>query len=114
MPIARARQLRSTMTDAERTLWRALRRKQLDGHRFRRQHPIGRYIVDFFCPEAKLIVELDGGQHAEQADYDADRTEWLEARGYRVVRYWNPDVLGNLEGVLEDLRIRLREQQHRT
>lgn len=98
------------MTDAERVLWRAIRRKQLDGHRFRRQQPIGRYIVDFFCPEVRLIVELDGGQHAERADYDADRTEWLEARGYRVVRYWNPDVLRNLEGVLEDLRIRLRER----
>jgi len=98
------------MTDAERVLWRAIRRKQLDGHRFRRQQPIGRYIVDFFCPEVRLIVELDGGQHAERADYDADRTEWLEARGYRVVRYWNPDALRNLEGVLEDLRIRLRER----
>lgn len=92
-----ARRLRSTATDAEIRLWSRLRRKQLDGFRFRRQHPIGPYVVDFFCPEAKLIVEVDGGQHADESDR---RTRWLEERGYRVVRFWNNDVLANTEGVL--------------
>jgi len=77
-----------------------LRRKQLDGFRFRRQQPIGRYIVDFFCPETKLIVEIDGGQHEEQAKADAERTRWLEEKGYRVVRFWNNDVLANTDEIL--------------
>jgi very-short-patch-repair endonuclease len=81
-----------------------LRRKQLDGFRFRRQQPIGRYIVDFFCPDAKFIIEIDGGQHADQEQADAQRTHWLEEKGYRVVRFWNNDVLANTDGVL--LRIR--------
>jgi len=100
-----ARKLRSTLTDAESRLWLRLRRRQLDGFRFRRQQPIGRYVVDFFCPDAKLIVEVDGGQHA--ADTGA-RTRWLEGRGYRVVRFWNNDVLGNTDGVVEKIREALR------
>ncbi len=92
-----ARRLRLTPTDAEIRLWSRLRRKQLDGFRFRRQHPLGPYVVDFFCPEAKLIIEVDGGQHADESDM---RTRWLEARDYRVIRFWNNDVLANTEGVL--------------
>jgi very-short-patch-repair endonuclease len=94
-----ARKLRTIPTDAEIRLWSRLRRKQLEGFRFRRQHPMGPYVVDFFCPEAKLVVEADGGQHAD-SDSDAIRTRWLEARGYRVIRFWNNDVLSNTEGVL--------------
>ena len=108
MPSTFARQLRSTPTDAEIRLWSRLRRKQLDGFRFRRQHPIGIYIVDFLCPEAKLIVEVDGGQHNVEEDKDEKRTRWLEARGYRIIRFWNNDVLSNTDGVvlavLEELR----------
>jgi ATP-dependent helicase HrpA/adenine-specific DNA-methyltransferase len=92
-----ARALRQNPTDAESRLWRHLRGKQMEGIRFRRQQPIGPYIVDFFCAEARLIVEVDGGQHAEDSD---TRTRWLEARGYRVIRFWNNDVLSNTEGVL--------------
>jgi very-short-patch-repair endonuclease len=82
------------MTDGERKLWWLLRRKQLSGFRFRRQATIGRYIADFFCPQAKLIIELDGAPHAdEERGYrDLERTRWLEARGYRVIRFWNVDV----------------------
>ena len=108
MPSTFARQLRSAPTDAEIRLWSRLRRKQLDGFRFRRQQPIGPYIVDFFCPDAKLIVEVDGGQHNVEEEKDARRTRWLEARGYRVIRFWNNDVLSNTDGVvltvLEELR----------
>jgi len=92
-----ARNLRATPTDAEMRLWSRLRRKQLDGFRFRRQHPMGHYIVDFFCAETRLIVEVDGGQHA---DDDGRRTVWLESRGYRVIRFWNNEVLLNIDGVL--------------
>ena len=99
MPSSIARKLRKTPTDAEKRLWAKLREKQMDGFRFRRQHPIGPHVVDFFCPEAKLIVEVDGGQHT--AEGDADRTRWLESAGYRIIRFWNNDVLGNMAGVLE-------------
>jgi very-short-patch-repair endonuclease len=95
----RARELRKNLTDAERALWQHLRHRQIGGQRFRRQHPIGPYIVDFFCFEKRLIVEIDGGQHSEQVAYDEERTKWLEARGFRVLRFWNNDVLGNIEGV---------------
>ena len=94
-----ARRLRKVPTDAEIRLWYYLRRKQLEGFRFRRQHPMGRYVVDFFCAEANLIVEVDGGQHAE-SEHDAVRTEWLQECGCRVIRFWNNDVLTNTEGVL--------------
>ncbi len=92
-----ARQLRLTPTDAEMRLWSRLRRKQLEGFRFRRQHPLGPHVVDFFCAEATLIVEVDGGQHGDDGE---TRTRWLEARGYRIVRFWNNDVLANTEAVL--------------
>jgi len=101
---ARARSLRTNMTDAELRLWRALRRDQLTGCSFRKQHPIGPYTVDFYCSRLRLAVEVDGGQHAEQRrEADDRRTQWLAEKGVTVVRYWNNDVLSNLEGVLSDL-----------
>jgi very-short-patch-repair endonuclease len=92
------------MTDAESRLWRALRRDQLNGLHFRRQHPVGAFTLDFYCPSLRLAVEVDGGQHAEQQKQADDRrTRWLAEKGVVVVRYWNNDVLSNLEGVLSDL-----------
>ena len=79
------------------------------GYQFRRQEPIGKYIVDFLCYQQRLVIELDGGQHQEQADYDTERTRWLEYRGFRVIRFWNDDVLRETEGVLEAIRIALQE-----
>jgi very-short-patch-repair endonuclease len=96
-----ARDLRQASTDAEIRLWSRLRDRKLGGHKFSRQEPIGVYVVDFVCRRRRLIVELDGGQHAAQADKDARRTSFLEAKGYRVVRFWNNDVLSNTDGVLE-------------
>jgi len=96
-----ARDLRQQMTDAERRLWYLLRRKQLEGLRFRRQAPVGKYIADFVCFRERLIVEVDGGSHVDAQAYDEARTAWLESEGFRVLRFWNNDVLGNQEGVLE-------------
>jgi very-short-patch-repair endonuclease len=96
----RARRLRREQTDAERTLWKALRSRQFSGLKFRRQHPIGPYIVDFCCLDLKLAIELDGGQHASQTDADDRRSHCLAQTGYRVLRFWNHEVLMNLEGVL--------------
>jgi very-short-patch-repair endonuclease len=93
----RARELRAAMTDAERALWRVLRQRQL-GARFRRQAPIGPYIVDFASLERKLVIEVDGGQHAE-SESDAERDVWLRERGFRVLRFWNHEVLTNPVGV---------------
>jgi very-short-patch-repair endonuclease len=95
------------MTDVERMLWRVLRSKQLGGHRFRRQHPIGRYIADFACIEQKIVIELDGGQHQEQIDYDEQRTASLQAQGWHVLRFWNNDILNNLDGVLTTIAEKL-------
>ena len=94
-----ARGLRRRMTDAETRLWFHLRNRAFMGCKFRRQHPIGPYIVDFVCIEARLLVELDGGQHANMAS-DAPRTAFMEANGYRVLRFWNNDVLTQTEEVL--------------
>ncbi|MCI4569088.1 endonuclease domain-containing protein [Lysobacter sp. CFH 32150] len=99
----RARDLRSNATDAERHLWQRLRMSQIGGYKFRRQVPIGGYIADFVCPQMKLIIELDGGQHAEQTDYDLQRSRVLLGAGFRVVRYWNDDVLLRTEDVLDDI-----------
>ncbi|GLQ94797.1 endonuclease domain-containing protein [Dyella acidisoli] len=101
MNVRKARDLRGSMTDAERLMWYHLRGRPLSGYRFRRQHEIDRYIVDFVCSDARLIVELDGGQHAEQMQEDAYRTQRLETLGYRVLRFWNNDVLTNTYAVLE-------------
>ncbi|RZI44572.1 endonuclease domain-containing protein [Herbaspirillum sp. HC18] len=95
-----ARSLRRDMTLAEHKLWQALRGKQMEGRRFRRQHPIGPYIADFACAESSLVIELDGGQHQEQKEYDERRTAFLHFHGWKVLRFWNNDVLSNLEGVL--------------
>ena len=99
------------MTDAERRLWSLLRNRQLDGHKFRRQHPIGTFVADFVCIEHRLIVELDGGQHADSA-YDARRTTWLEGQGWRVIRFWNNDFLTATEGALEVTRQALTDVPH--
>lgn len=96
------------MTAAEQALWRNLRDRQLEGHRFRRQVPIGRYIVDFACLDMGLVVEVDGGQHEIRADGDKVRDAWLAKEGYRVLRFWNNDVLANREGVLLTIRDALK------
>lgn len=88
------------MTDAERRLWSALRGRRLNGAKFRRQQPIGTFIADFVCQESRLIVEADGGHHAECLG-DERRTAFLEGAGYRVLRFWNNDILNNLDGVAE-------------
>ena len=97
---ARARSLRHNMTNVESLLWRALRIKQLDGYRFRLQHPIGQYIAGFACIERKIVIELDGGQHQDQLAYNEQRTAFLRAQGWYVLRFWNNDILNNIEGVL--------------
>lgn len=101
-PIVRARELRKNMTDAERKLWYFLRDRRLSGLKFRRQVPIGPYIVDFACLEKKVIVEIDGGEHnfPDHRRYDSQRAAWLEAQGFRILRFWNNEVLSNIEAVL--------------
>jgi very-short-patch-repair endonuclease len=98
----RARRLRQEKTEAERKLWRELRELNRQGFYFRQQAPIGPYIADFADHTAKLIIELDGGQHGEDANItkDAARTKWLSTNGYRVLRFWNADVLNNMSGVM--------------
>jgi very-short-patch-repair endonuclease len=98
-----ARRLRKNPTDAERRLWLRLRQKQLGGFRFRRQVPLGPYVADFVCQSEKLVIEVDGGQHSDKIEHDERRSAWLAANGYRVLRFWNNDVLGNTEGVLETI-----------
>jgi len=102
----RAKQLRKDMTDAERFLWARIRRRQIQGFKFRRQQPMGtrrRYgaVVDFVCLEKKLVVELDGGQHTESQAYDAQRTNWLQVQGFRVLRLWNHQVLTETEAAIQ-------------
>lgn len=97
----RARQLRDDQTLSEKRLWARLRARRLGGWKWKRQVPRGRYIVDFICAEAKLIVELDGGQHDERRAYDADRTAWLGTQGYRVIRFWNSAIVENIDGVTD-------------
>jgi very-short-patch-repair endonuclease len=103
-----ARRLRKAATDAERLLWTGLRGRQLGGLRFRRQYPIGGFAADFACVEARLVVEVEGGQHAERAAHDAIRTQKLELCGYRVIRFWDHDVLLHTDAVLEEI---LRQAQ---
>ncbi len=111
MSTEHARALRKNMTDAEKCLWRQLNRGQIDNLRFRRQEPIGNFIVDFVCFERTLIVELDGGQHADQTAYDERRTRWLESQGFCVLRFWNNAVLQNTSGVLEVIRDALEKRR---
>ncbi|WP_202967147.1 endonuclease domain-containing protein [Legionella worsleiensis] len=99
----RAKALRQTMTDAENRMWYYLRNRRLSGYKFIRQHVIGNYIVDFVCREKKLIVEIDGSQHMDAVDYDLRRSQYLERRGYRVVRIWNHDVFKNIQGVMDSV-----------
>jgi very-short-patch-repair endonuclease len=105
-----ARRLRRNQTDAERVLWFRFRDRRLAGLKFKRQVPIDRFIVDFFCADAKLIVELDGGQHDQLKERDDNRTRVLEAMGYLVLRYWNHDVMPNTEGVLQDILTTINRQ----
>ena len=107
-PTQPARELRREMTDAERALWRVLRRAALTV-RLRRQVPVGRYIVDPACLERRVIVEADGGRHAEGAG-DDERDRWLESQGFRVLRFWNNEVLRNVRGVLEVIMETLRRR----
>ena len=97
---ARARRLRLNSTDAELSLWNQLRARAINDCKFVRQEPIGPYIVDFVCRERRLIIEVDGGQHADNK-HDQVRDQWLTQRNYRVLRFWNNEVLGNMDGVLE-------------
>ena len=96
---ARARALRLDMTEAERRVWQVSRSRQMQGHKFRRQVPIGRYIADFVCHEARLIVEIDGSQHDRSSRREAERTEFLQNEGYRILRFWNNEIAANLDGV---------------
>ena len=101
--IERARQLRRNHTEAERRVWARLRARQLNGVKFRRQHPVGSFVVDFCCPERRVIVELDGGQHASRVLEDQRRTTFLVQRGYRVLRFWDNDVITHIEAVIEQI-----------
>ena len=96
-----ARALRRRMTDAERLLWRHLRNRELGGWKFRRQYPVGPFIVDFICVEKNLVIEVDGGQHAENEELDIQRSAYLNKMGYRVLKFWNNEVLQETEAVLE-------------
>jgi very-short-patch-repair endonuclease len=105
-----ARRLRRQQTDAERILWFRLRDRRLGGWKFRRQMSLNGFVADFSCPDARLVIELDGGQHASRTKEDEDRTRDLEASGYLVLRFWNNDVMRNLEGVLETILSTLERQ----
>jgi primosomal protein N' (replication factor Y) len=111
--IPNARALRVNQTDAEKRLWTYLRNRAFFGFKFRRQMSVGPYIADFLCPARSLIIELDGGQHADSLR-DAQRTAWLEGEGYRVIRFWNNDVLANTEGVLTQIHAALGAPPHPT
>ena len=102
----KAGDLRKNMTPQERKLWNILKNRQFYGYRFRRQFPIGKYIVDFVCREKKIIIELDGGQHNDPTEiqYDIDRTKFMATEGYSVVRFWNNDIDKNLVGVYKELQ----------
>ncbi|WP_426690149.1 endonuclease domain-containing protein [Rhodanobacter ginsengiterrae] len=110
----RARRLRNEGTDAERRLWHHLRQRQLAGHKFRRQYPLAGYIVDFVCVPARLVIELDGGQHLDALDYDRRRSGILAREGYRVLRFWNDDVLLRTADVLGEIFRALEERSKAT
>ena len=108
----RARSLRKSFTDAELRLWQLLRNRYLKRFKFRRQHPIGPYVTDFVCLEQRLVIEVDGSQHAEQAHYDSQRTAALEAAGYRILRLWDNDVLARTESVMQRIYDTLNVTPH--
>ena len=105
-----AKSLRRNLTDAEQKLWYHLRAHRFMGRKFKRQKPIGRYVVDFICIEEKLIIELDGGQHAENVEYDQQRDLWLTSKGYTVLRFWNNELMNEMESVLERIRLALSNE----
>ena len=109
----RARNLRKTLTEAEKALWCRLRLRQIAGHRFRRQVPIGDYIADFVCLEKRIIIEVDGGQHAERMVNDLERTDWLKSQRFNVLRFWNHQVLQEIESVLEIIENELKSSPAR-
>ena len=104
----RARKLRRNLTDAERRLWSILRGRRLNRFKFRRQQPIGGYIVDFVCFERRLVIEVDGSQHQEQVGYDEERTRWLNSQGFEVLRLWNNQVLSDPDSVSEAILMKVR------
>ena len=108
MPNPRARELRKNLTDAEGKLWAHLRLRQIEGHKFRRQRPIGPYIVDFVCLEQRLVIEVDGSQHMQRASVDARRDAWLASVGFRVLRFWDNQVLDEMDAVTEVIAAALR------
>lgn len=101
--------MRKEPTPAERKLWAYLRGKKVNGVSFRRQHAIGNFIVDFVSLKRKLVIELDGSQHLEQAEYDIERTKYLESQGYKVIRFWNNQVMNDIEGVVHAIEIALED-----
>jgi adenine-specific DNA-methyltransferase len=111
MTTIKARELRKNLTEAESALWKHIRYRRLKRHKFRRQAPIGPYIVDFACFEKGLIIELDGGQHSDQVAYDSERTQWLESQGFHVLRFWNDQVLKEIEAVKESILEALEYRQ---
>jgi very-short-patch-repair endonuclease len=106
-----ARGLRRNETDVERQLWHRLRNGQIDNARFRRQHPAGHYILDFYCPALALAIELDGGQHAQTRTRDRERDKWLMQHGVTVLRFWNSDIVENINGVLEVIAAKISEMR---
>lgn len=106
-----AKQLHRNMTPAEIKLWVRLRAHRLEGIHFRNQHAIGNYVVDFCAPRKKLIIELDGSQHLEQEGYDKERTEYLESKGYKVLRFWNNDVMKDIDGVIRAIMLVLKSER---
>lgn len=108
--LPRAKRMRRQPTDAEAKMWRHLRAHRFAGFKFKRQQPIGRYIVDFACFQRQLIVEIDGGQHQQNAEYDERRSRWLRSQGFIVLRFWNDDVLARSEAVMETIWIALSER----
>jgi len=108
--LSRSRSLRRSATEAEKILWRELRNRRLAGFKFRRQVWIGPFIADFACVEAKVVVEADGSQHSDHRQYDVRRDVYLRGEGYRVLRVWNNELMGNMDGVLEAIRHALLER----
>lgn len=106
-----AKQLRRELTKEERRLWYLLRSRHFENYKFRRQHPLGHYILDFACCAARLAVELDGGQHDEKQEYDRQRTLWLNQKGWLVIRFWNNELWNNEEAVLEKILETLQAPQ---